>query len=166
MPAVYPDSVLVSGPEKTVNGIDVVYTEELEYKDIRTGIEDEIPLQQFDEALQITMSRQQVLFRAEIQKIIELTLKEIEVIVENSPRSMLVTPLPSTLSLTVVGGEKLLLGIKPKDILAVINYSDGAIDESHGYIPRIEVPDGIEFRDIRPSEFKLKMERAHASARD
>lgn len=104
----------------------------------------------------------------EIQKLIEITLPEIPVQVKNAPRNLIVTPLPSTLSLTVEGGEQLLLGLKREDIVAALDYQQVRdVRQQEGYTPIIKVPEGVSYRNVKPSSFKLMLERGnHAAARN
>lgn len=162
-----PDSIHLSGPEEIVRNLDSVNTEYREFSNVQHNISARLSLQKFPAAPEVTLSTASVQFDAEIQKLIEVTLQEIPVQIQNVPSHIKVTPVPSTLSLTVEGGEKLLLNLKKENIIAYIDYArirDSAIAAHPAYI---RTPEGVRYRDVKPALFKLIIETAnHASARD
>lgn len=165
---VSPDSTKISGPEAAVRPIREISTALVQGRNLRAHFEQEVPLQDFPDSLNIHLSSKTATVAVDVQKLIEITLPEIPVRVHNAPRHLIVTPLPSTLSLTLEGGEQLLLGLKREDITAIIDFQQvkGLLDND-GYVPIITVPEGVSYRNVKPATFKLMMERGnHASARN
>jgi YbbR domain-containing protein len=163
---VKPDSVIISGPEEIVQTIDSVVTESKEFSNVQQSFSTLLRLQAFPKSRQITLSNQTVQFDADVQKLIEVTLQEIPVQVHNVPRHLKITPVPSTLSLTVEGGEKLLLHLKKENILAYIDYARMRDSAAVGHPAYIRTPEGVRYRDVNPALFKLLIENSnHASAR-
>jgi len=158
-----PDSVLISGPEEIIRAIDSVATEMKEFANIQQPVSARLALRQWP---RLHFSTGTVEMTADVQKLIEVALQEIPVHVQNAPAHWRVTTVPSTLALTVEGGEKLLLNLKREDIVAYIDY--GRIRETNaaGYPAYIRTPAGLRYRDVKPALFKLIIENAnHASAR-
>lgn len=165
---VAPDSIEISGPEALVRPIREIPTALVQARNLRARFEQEIALQDFPDSSKIHLSSTTATVAVDVQKLIEITLPEIPVRVHNAPRHLIVTPLPSTLSLTLEGGEQLLLGLKREDITAIIDFQQvKGLFDNEGYVPIINVPEGVSYRNVQPSTFKLMMERGnHASARN
>lgn len=165
---VAPDSIEISGPEALVRPIREIPTALVQARNLRARFEQEIALQDFPDSSKIHLSSRTATVAVDVQKLIEITLPEIPVRVHNAPRHLIVTPLPSTLSLTLEGGEQLLLGLKREDITAIIDFQQvKGLFDNEGYVPIINVPEGVSYRNVQPSTFKLMMERGnHASARN
>lgn len=165
---VSPDSIKISGPEALVRPIRAIATTQVQARNLRSRFVQEVPLQDFPDSLNINLSNRTATVAVDVQKLIEITLPEIPIRVRNAPRHLIVTPLPSTLSLTLEGGEQLLLGLKREDINATIDFQQvkGLLDHED-YVPIISVPEGVSYRNVKPATFKLMMERGnHASARN
>ncbi len=162
-----PDSVIVSGPEEAVRQLDSIATENREFVNVQDPVSASLRLQPAAASEHIRFSTHNVKFFADVQKLIEVTLHEIPVRVYNAPSHIKITPVPSTLSLTVEGGEKLLLNLKREDIVAYIDYTRIHDDAgSAGHRAYIRTPEGVRYRDVKPTLFKLMMEvQNHASAR-
>jgi len=161
-----PDTVTISGPEESVRPLDSVATEYKEFSNLQQSISARLSLQPFSESQRLTLSSNAVQFYADVQKLIEVTLQEIPVQVQNAPGNLKVTPVPSTLSLTVEGGEKLLLHLKKENIVAYIDYARIREAATTGHPAYIRTPEGVRYRDVKPALFKLIIENSnHASAR-
>jgi YbbR domain-containing protein len=161
-----PDSVMVSGPEETVRQIDSVLTEPKEFAKAEEDISERLRLRPFPATSHLRVGVKEVDFFASVQKLIEVTLHEIPVQVQNAPSHLKIIPVPSTLSLTVEGGEKLLLNLKREDIVAYIDYGRIRDSATSGHPAYIRTPKGVRYRDVKPALFTLMMEaQNHASAR-
>jgi YbbR domain-containing protein len=161
-----PDSVKISGPKETVRNIDSVLTVHKEFTSAQQRFSQRLRLQPFPESMRIRLAVDEIDFFADVQKLIEVTLQEIPVQVQNVPARLKVTPVPSTLSLTVEGGEQLLLNLKREDIKAYIDFARIRGSETEGHPAYIRTPDGVRYRDVKPAFFKLIMEvQNHAPAR-
>jgi YbbR domain-containing protein len=161
-----PDSVTISGPEKSVRRVDSVLTIRREFTNVQQRISQRLALQPFPHEQRLRLSVDEVHFFADVQKLIEVTLHEIPVEVQNAPSHLKIAPVPSTLSLTVEGGEQLLLNLKREDIAAYIDFARIRGSETEGHPAYIRTPEGVRYRDVKPAFFKLIMERQnHAPAR-
>jgi YbbR domain-containing protein len=161
-----PDSIVISGPEEIVRRVDSVMTEPKEFANVQQNIAERLRLQPFPESQHIKLSSPTVCFYADVEKLIEVTLQEIPVQVHNVPKHLKITPVPSTLSLTVEGGEKILLHLKKENIVAYIDYMRIRDTAAIGHPAYIQTPEGVRYRDVKPALFKLIIETSnHAAAR-
>jgi YbbR domain-containing protein len=161
-----PDSIIIAGPEEIVRHIDSVMTEHKEFANVQQNIAERLRLRPFPESQHIKLSSHIAQFYADVEKLIEVTLQEIPVQVYNVPKHLKITPVPSTLSLTVEGGEKLLLHLKKENIVAYIDYTRIRDSATAGHPAYIQTPEGVRYRDVKPALFKLIIETSnHAAAR-
>ncbi len=160
-----PDSMVISGPEEFVKSLRAVRTVPREFHNVRQGFAEEIALQAFPDSMKIEMPFKSARLSVDVQKLIELNLQEIPVRVRNVPAHLKVTAVPSTVALTVEGGERVLMRLQREDISAYIDYAHLPAGIA-GHALAIETPPGVRHRNVRPGLFKLMMERNHrASAR-
>ncbi len=163
---VVPDSIVISGPEELIRKIKAVSTKPLRAKEAGKSFSATLELEAFADSTWIRLPFNQVEAAVEVQKIIELDLQEIPVRVKNAPANLNVTVVPSTLALTVEGGEKLLLNLKREEVSAFIDFAHAHDNEYEGHPPEIVTPPGVRYRNVKPNLFKLMMERGnHASSR-
>jgi len=156
--ALDPDSVDLEGAEDDVRKIDRIVTEERTFNSVRAGIQRKLKILSPASA-SLKLSAEVVDFSADVQKLIELTLDEIRVEVRNAPPSMRVAVVPSTVTLKLEGGEKILLGLRREDVHVYIDY-DRAIREpaALGHPAYISVPEGVRYSEVTPQRFTLSFE--------
>ncbi len=161
-----PDSITINGPEELVKKITAVPTQAWSQKEVRESIVREVELQAFPDSTWIKLPFKKSTATVDVQKIIELNLQEIPVRVKNAPAHLNVSAVPSTLALTVEGGERLLLDLKREDLVAYIDFAHASENEAHGHPVEILAPPGVRYRNVKPALFKLMMERGnHAPSR-
>ncbi len=161
-----PDSITISGPAEIIRSIDSVATEHKEFSNLQHSLTERFRLQPFPAPQHVAFSENSVQVSVDVEKLIEMTLREIPVQVHNAPAHLKITPAPSTLSLTVEGGEKLLLNLKKENIVAYIDYARMRDTSSTGHPAYIRTPNGVRYRDVKPARFKLILENQnHAAAR-
>lgn len=165
---VQPESVTVEGPEHEVRGFNRVFTVPRKFVEARSSIKQRLPLVTSQESSSIKVSASSVELFADVQKLVEISLNEIPVEVRNVPPSLHVTVIPSTVSLTLEGAERLLLDIEREDIRVYIDYSRASREpQPLGHPAYISVPEGVRYREVTPERFTLSVERLtnHAPAR-
>ena len=153
-----PDSINIQGPKSLVNAIDHIPTQEKIYRNIIKEIRDKISLMPSSfETLQYSLNTTH--FTAEIQRIGERIISDISIQVTNVPENMNVLVVPSTLSLRLQGGVKILSKTTKEDIVARINFLNRNRYERTRIPAMIEVPKDISFSDVKPPFFELIVER-------
>jgi len=153
-----PDSVIVSGPRSLVSAISEIPTEKREYKNVLKEIQGKISLRP-PEVPTLHYSFNSVQFRADVQRIGERVFKDIPIKVTHVPSNLKVSVLPSTLSIKLQGGVKLLARLKKENIVATIDFRS-RYRYKGGKIPAmISLPEGINFSDVKPQFFELVVER-------
>ncbi len=153
-----PDSVVVSGPRSLVSAISEIPTEKKEYKNVLKEIHGKISLSPPEEPT-LRYSLNSVQFRADIQRIGERVLRDIPIKVTHVPSNMKVSVLPSTLSLKLQGGVKLLSKLKKEDVVATIDFRSRYRYRGKKIPATINLPNGIDFSDVKPQFFELVVER-------
>ncbi|MFQ6116347.1 MAG: YbbR-like domain-containing protein [bacterium] len=153
-----PDSVTISGPKSVVSQVDKVFTKELEYSDLKFDLKETVPLASLPSE-KVEISVQQVDVFLDVQKLLEVTIKEVPVEVRNAPRNIIVHVVPSTLSLVLEGGGDLLTGVSRDDIVAYIDYARVKDSPNKEHAVYIDTPPGVSYRDVKPKLFKFVFER-------
>jgi YbbR domain-containing protein len=145
-----PDSITITGPEELVKKIASVPTQAWSAKEVRESLVREVKLQAFPDSTCITLPFDKTKVTVDVQKIIELNLQEIPVRVKNAPAHLNVTAVPSTLALTVEGGERLLINLKREELAAYIDFAHASDDEAQGHPVEILAPPGVRYRNVKP----------------
>ena len=154
---VVPESVTVSGPAALLDTLHEWHTKMKSYIGAKRDIHTKIELQGC-ESKKLNINLKDVDIIANIQKLMELRVENIPVVVRNVPQNWNTFVVPPKLSLTLEGGVDLLTNLKPEEINAYIDWSQikpGKTD----YPAYIEPPDNIRYRDVTPSYFKVVLER-------
>lgn len=154
-----PDSITVAGPEQLVARLDRVQTDSLRYSDVKYRFSGKVRLIPPAESLHVELPFKQINYFVDVQKLLELHVDGVPVTVRNEPRDLRVTALPSTISLTVVGGERSLMQYNRDDFKAYIEYRQNANGPAEGYKPTITAPDDVEVTQHYPQTFRLVFER-------
>ncbi len=154
-----PDSIEVAGPQNYIASIQHVRTERKAYSGVKYRFTEKVKLQKFPDSLKISYSMDEVRFEVDLQKLLELEITEVPVRVINVPRGWKVTPIPSTVSLTVIGGEGLLMSLSRDDLKAYIDYSTVRVGDPEGHPVTVEAPPEVTVTRIHPERFKLATER-------
>lgn len=153
-----PDSLILSGPESMVNAVSEVFTEKKVYRNVIKEIRGKVSI--VPPSLKIlNYSQNTVRFKADIQRIGERIITEIPVNVYNIPQGIKVSAVPSTLSLKLQGGVKVLSKLKREEIFATIDFKSRHRYRRKGIPATIELPKDISFSDVKPKFFELVVER-------
>ncbi len=155
---IVPDSLIIGGPQSLVNNIDRILTEEKMYRNLVKPISNKIEIvpPQWET---VQYSSNQTTFHADIQRIGEKTISEIPVQVIGLPKNMKATVIPSTLSVKLQGGVKILSKIKKEDITAIINFRTRSRYDRKKVPAIIKLPPEISLSDVRPEFFELVVEK-------
>jgi hypothetical protein len=153
-----PDTVLVDGPEKIVNNIDFINTQQLEISDSKSKFNRKVDLENpFPGLINIDPTTVDVEF--DIQRLAERTVFEIPIKIINIPRRMSVEPIPPVLDLRIKGGEQLVAALQPEDIIAEIDFRKSYEPGRDFYTAKIKTPEKISWIESFPKTFNLKIKR-------
>ncbi|HQG44137.1 MAG TPA: CdaR family protein [bacterium] len=153
-----PTEVVARGPNSLIKSLRTVPTIERTLDRAKTALSGEILLNSPD-AKKIMLQPARVLFKVDVQKLMEKRIEHIPVRVRNLPPGYRAMVLPATLSLIAEGGVTVISALTEKEITAYIDYgrqpqTDG--QNAPAYI--VPVP-GVRYRDIMPKRFKVILER-------
>ncbi|MBN2013440.1 hypothetical protein JW960_29185 [candidate division KSB1 bacterium] len=152
------DSVHVVGPKKQLDSLKYIETEKLHFKNKKHDINKEVELVT-PKIKYIKLLENSISFTVDIQKLMEKRLVEIPVEVINKPPNYSVTVIPSSLSLTLIGGVDVLLPLESKDIKAYIDYTKVYGSKNKEHLAYIEKINGVRFTDIKPKGFKIVVKK-------
>jgi len=150
-----PDNFSVTGPAKIVRSLKEVLTIAKKYENRKTGIRDEIFLEDLTDG-RLKYNFDQVSFKVDIQKIGEKDIANIPVTITGKPANLNIDVLPSTLTVTITGGIDHINNISVSDFSAQIIY-DRAWVRGGEYIEDVslKLPADIISHTISPKSFKI-----------
>jgi len=154
----YPDSVIVDGPQSLIDPIFEVQTKILEFAAYDRAISGKVLLA-FEHAESIRCSATSVKYAIEIQRLGERSLEGIPVRLENAPPESRITVMPSTVTLRLQGGTDLLARLMPEDLSVVVDYNDRTRYPNKRIPALIRIPKDIHFSDVQPKFFELVVEK-------
>jgi YbbR domain-containing protein len=154
-----PDSVLISGPIQQVRGIERIYTESLHFENRKKDLTGSVKLLPIADSLKVSLTLQAVDYFVDIQKLLEQSFTEIPVQVINIPKNVKITPRPSTVNLTAIGGEEKLIRISEKDFQVFIDFQQKNNQNDLGYMPIIKHPPDMRIDEVIPAYIKLEIEQ-------
>lgn len=157
-----PDSVTLSGPKSTLSKIENIVTKPLILKAQQFAFEGTIELESLADSLRIRTDRKEVSYTGEVQKLLEYTFREIPIRVLNKPAHTELVPIPSSASVTVIGGEHYLLSLKPENFYLFVDYQKipKAIleNEQDGVLIQHKTLSDVEIVQIFPPHIMLEKE--------
>ncbi len=146
-----PDSVIVSGPKSILGKIESVKTDSIKFDNVNESLEGEVKL-----LLKkgVDYSTDKCSFKVDVEKIIELELKEIPVKVINTPPDKELLIFPVKVSVIVRGGLNKLGQLSKENIIVFADYRDAIKDNEEMIAPRVIIPKYMELVGTSPSKLK------------
>lgn len=142
-----PDSVAVRGPRVVLDSMEVVFTRQRKYKDLKASVAGRIDLEQ---PYGVLLSDRQVDYRAEVVPFTQHTL-ELPVRVDNMPEGMQATIVPSRVTVVVNVPLRDYERIREERLHACVDYNLVRGEKSGKYAVRIDsLPAGTEVMRVEP----------------
>ena len=151
---VHPDSVRVVGARSWIDSLTNWNTVFREFNDQRSGIDEEIPLEE-SPGLSCDVFPKSVSLKADIQQFAEKTFSGIPVIAHAAPDNRDVIFIPSKLDVIVRGGIDELTKFTSSDFQATVEYSILRQDSSGMATPIIDSPPGVRIIRRQPERFQF-----------
>ncbi len=144
-----PDLITIRGSDKKIRGITRWKTVHKVYEDVREPINDQIPLSDTLSNI-ITLSARQVLLKADVQKLAELTIEDLplEYTGADLPQSHSLRPV--LFDITVRGGLREIEQLNIDEISVSVNTAYVVNDTTGVIKPFISVPENIEVIQVYP----------------
>ncbi len=152
------DSIRVIGPETLINNIAYISTQPVIYNNKKYPFQDFLTMQPPDSDLFI-ISPAEINIQFDIQRIVERVVYEVPIKIKNVPKKLVVESIPSSLSLRVKGGEKLVEKLNVDEIIAEIDYTSQYKPEQVEFPVSIKTPTNISWLESSPKTFKLIVRR-------
>ena len=160
---VKPDSITLSGPQSVLKNIDEIATEPRVLLEQHSAFMGNIHLKPFADSLKIRGESNLVNYTGDVQKMLEYEIQEIPIQVLNKPRNTEVIPLPSSATVTVVGGENYLINLKPENVYLFVDYKKaqkaGADNAGKGLSIQYKTMSDVEIVRIFPNYVILEKQR-------
>ncbi len=147
-----PDTVVVTGAYSVVKKMDTMSTVSVKYKNKNSDFSEVVKLN-IPENYNLLTNVHEVLLKADVQKLGEVTLENVPLRVINVPSYRKVIPLPSEITLTVKGGTDILAGIAKDNFEVYLDFNEYRPGQK--LRPQIKYDLNIESVTVYPTEFEL-----------
>jgi len=146
-----PSHVVISGPSREMRRITSVTTERLELLEVKTPISQVIKL--IPPLSNVEVLPPSVSIFADIQREITRQITGISVELTHSPSDKRLEP--DLVDLTLIGGEKIIEGLRKEDIRATVDYRQIWIKGKENLTARILLPPEVKLIEAWPEKFKI-----------
>lgn len=153
-----PDSVLVTGPAEMFRHVREIQTEKKKFKPVERPFTETFRIRQ-PERYYSELSPQKVAVLFDIQRLAERMIPEVPVVVVDVPKDMQVIPLPSSTTVYVKGGEKVLADLKPDDFKVVIDFRKEWRPGIEKVTATITTKAKVLYMETRPPDFELIVQK-------
>lgn len=145
---VYPDSVIVAGPDKILDTLKFVETNlvELSSLDNMTKIITEIK-----DIRGFQFERKNVELTFDVQRIVEKSFSDIKVIINNIPADRDIVLIPNTIECSLRGGISILGKLSSDRINATVSYSQIVYDSTGTIQPKVIIPENTQLVFTKPT---------------
>jgi YbbR domain-containing protein len=151
------DSVEVTGPKSLLAQIRQVDTSDRNFTDLKFDLDEDVELASPGSAnIELSIGRVHVF--QDVQKLVEVNMSGIPVVVRNAPNHLNLYVKPSTLALVLEGGGELLASVQNTDVIAYLEYDRIKYAPENEHIPVVLPPPGISYRDMKPKTFQVVVE--------
>lgn len=148
---VYPESTIVSGPEKYIRNLSFVATQKIEYDGLDSKIKKHVALAKHPG---MQYSNPAVTINLDVQKIVDKTFDNILVKLNDVPRDRDVVLLPNRIDIGVRGGIDILGRLDSTQFKAHISYREVVEDTLGSVVPHISIPAGTKLIFIKPERLR------------
>lgn len=148
-----PKRVLVSGPEKLLNNINYLESEEIDLSKLKKSQSLKVKLRSSDEFIEYKNSIITVKFY--IEKKVTKEFKNVPVLFINRNRNLKITPDSLTAIVEIEGPESIIKNMLPGELTLTVDLS--GIEKKGVYILRINQPmkEFVKIKNMNPSEVKV-----------
>jgi YbbR domain-containing protein len=151
---VTPESVTVLGTADLVKEITVWHVARRLYHDLRTPVDEEVPLEETG-TISIAVEPTTVRLHIDVQQFAEKTFPGIPLSAPGTPLNREVIFIPPKVDVIVRGGIEQLAKISPNDIQAAVMYQTLTLDSSGIVVPTVSVPPGVQVIQRTPERFQF-----------
>jgi hypothetical protein len=148
---ILPETIRVYGPKGILSNLDSVPTVNREYKDLDNNVEDKIDIKQIDN---LKYSSRTFDINFEVQKIVDKSFNDLDVTINNIPKSRDVVLFPNKITIVLRGGIDILSKITDKDFHPYIDYQTLIMDTTGTVEPVINKINYVKLIDIKPQYLK------------
>ncbi len=145
-----PDSIWIEGTVSKLDGIHIVNTERISYKNADRTISARLSVVKDEN---IKYSEESALFTLDIQKIADKTFTDVPVVIEGAPDDKELILFPNRATIKLRGGIKNLGNMSEKDIYISMNFSDAENDTLGILVPEVRVPEYMNLVEMKPASF-------------
>ncbi len=152
---VLPDSVVVVGPKRYIRKLAWLRTEEIEFKDLTSPLEETVRID-FPDSAFLTLSDSMATIEQSVVRLQERTYSGIPLRVTDTAGRSNFTILPDSITATVEGKSAILDSLASEMFRASVSLAT-AKPGSTFVSPAVSTPQGVRLIDVRPKEILIRI---------
>jgi hypothetical protein len=128
-----------------------IKTKLVEIKDVD---KQEVLVIEFEKNSGFDTDQHYVQLKLNVQRIVEKTIDNIKVVINDIPKDRDVVLIPNNISCSLRGGINILGKIGPGDVTASLDYKDIILDTLESVLPRVTIPKHTQLVFTKPERLK------------
>ena len=153
---VVPDSVIAYGALSELKKMNSVKTKKISLSNLNDKIEIRVDLKNIQG---MTYSDKNTLVTIDVQRIVDRNIDNVLVKVTGVPKDREVVLLPNKITIAVKGGIDILGRLTSDQFRAYVNYRDVVFDTLGGIVPKVESPDNVSIKYIKPEQLRYVIKK-------
>ena len=153
-PVISPDSVIISGARKLLDGIDSWFTQPKRFKNVINSVDAKVNLIDSLVGL-VKLDATEAEVKIDVEQITENTYKNIPLKILNNNDSMQVLLLPPAVDVTIRGGIKMMSDITVDSLSASLNYKNLVGSVSPYMRPNVNAPPAFQVIAVHPDSIEF-----------
>lgn len=146
-----PDSITIKGPADKINFIKEIETLPFQLKNLDKSLD---VIAEIKSIRGIETDANNVKISLDVQRIIENTINDIQIFIDNLPPNIEVVLIPRTVNIILRGGIEYFSKYSNGDIIAKVDYKD-IVSDTLGYLrPEIHIPKNFSLISVKPDIVK------------
>jgi YbbR domain-containing protein len=153
---IVPDSVIAYGALSELKKMNFIQTEKINISDLNDKIAISVDLKSIQG---ITYSDKNTFVTIDVQRIVDRNIDDVPVNVTDVPKDREVILLPNKITIAVKGGIDILGRLTGDQFRAYVNYRDVVFDTLGGIVPKVEPPDNVSIKYIKPEQLRYVIKK-------
>ncbi|MBU1100979.1 MAG: hypothetical protein KKA84_11305 [Bacteroidetes bacterium] len=144
---VHNDTVKISGASSKVDSINFLTTKLFHFENLEKGVYQQIEIKAIPD---IVMSHNICTIEFEVQKIVDKSFENVEVVINDVPRRRELLLFPNKITVVIRGGINVLGQLDDNSVKSQVSFMEAITDTTGSLIPHITIPENTTLIDFNP----------------
>lgn len=152
-----PSSILVVGPLSILKDLEYITTEDLILNEVKNSIDRDVKIEPIDPRISTTLKK--VKITADIERLTDFEIKNVQVTFHNQPAGLNLRPNPSSLTVKIRGPLSAVKKANDENVRAIISLPEDWSLRKNTFVPLVSIPDNTELVDFEPDSVFITLVR-------